>query len=143
MRWSVKVTFEEAQVHLALEMKRQRSDRAIARTPLVLLVVFLPVTALYDFAMNPVHSSPQPKRAWWTFRVVTPGAGSEASRLMHTAHSKFILALQVRRSWQLPVAVTAWYYKAELTSAARLAWVRRHLWRGRYSVNFAVEPKCV
>jgi hypothetical protein len=40
--------------------------------------------------MYQVHESPQPKRVWWTVQVVTPAAGSEDSRLMHTAHSEFI-----------------------------------------------------
>jgi len=40
MRWSVEVTFEEARAHLGLETQRQWTDKAIARTPPVLLGLF-------------------------------------------------------------------------------------------------------
>jgi hypothetical protein len=46
MRWSVELMFEEAQFYLSLETQRQWSDRAIARTAPVLLVVFSLVTVL-------------------------------------------------------------------------------------------------
>ena len=46
MRWSVEVTFEEARAHLGLETQRQWTDKAIARTPPVLLGLFSLVTVL-------------------------------------------------------------------------------------------------
>jgi hypothetical protein len=46
MRRSIEVTFEESRVHLGLEMQRQWSDHAIARTTPILLALFSLVTVL-------------------------------------------------------------------------------------------------
>ena len=52
-----------------------------------------------------------------------------------------VLALRLCPSGQIPVAITAWYHKAEPTFSDCLALVRRHLWRARYLVNSAPEAE--
>jgi DDE superfamily endonuclease len=54
-----------------------------------------------------------------------------------------VLALKLSHSGEIPVAVTAWYRKAEPTFADCLTLVRRHLWRAQYLVNSAPEPEFV
>jgi hypothetical protein len=46
---------------------------------------------LSDFAMNLEHELPQLKRAEWTSDRLTPAAGWENSKLMHTTDTKFIV----------------------------------------------------
>jgi hypothetical protein len=48
-----------------------------------------------------------------------------------------LMALRLSQGRQIPVAVTAWYHKAEPTFADCLALVRQHLWRARYLMNSA------
>ncbi|MGH1590148.1 hypothetical protein ACRBEV_19755 [Methylobacterium phyllosphaerae] len=45
-RWTIEVTFQEARAHLGVEMQRQWSDTAIARTTPCLLALFSIVTLL-------------------------------------------------------------------------------------------------
>ena len=54
-----------------------------------------------------------------------------------------VLALKLSPGGQIPVPVTAWYHKAELTFADCLALVQRHLWRARYLVNSTPEAECM
>ena len=54
-----------------------------------------------------------------------------------------VLALQLSPNGQIPVPVTAWYYKDEPTFSDCLALVRRHLWRARYVVNSTPEAECM
>ena len=53
-----------------------------------------------------------------------------------------LLALQLSHNGQIPVPVTAWYYKAEPTFSDCLGLVRQHLWRARYLVHSTPEAEC-
>jgi hypothetical protein len=52
-----------------------------------------------------------------------------------------MLALRLSPGGQIPVPVTAWYRKAQLTFADCLTLVRRHLWCARFLMNSAVQPE--
>jgi hypothetical protein len=52
-----------------------------------------------------------------------------------------LLALQLSHDGQIPVPVTAWYYKAEPTFSDCLGLVRQHLWRARYLVHSTPEAE--
>jgi hypothetical protein len=47
------------------------------------------------------------------------------------------VALKLSHGGKMPMQMTAWYHKADLTVAGCLALVRRHLWHARYLVNSA------
>jgi hypothetical protein len=64
MRWSVKVTFEEARAHLGVETQRQWTDKAIARTTPVLLGLFSLVTLL-ALRLCPEGRIPVEGSAWY------------------------------------------------------------------------------
>jgi len=52
-----------------------------------------------------------------------------------------VWALRLCHGGQIPVAVTAWYHKAEPTFSDGLTRVRRHLWRAQYVVNSTPEAE--
>jgi hypothetical protein len=52
-----------------------------------------------------------------------------------------VLALRLCHGGQIPVAVTAWYHKAEPTCSDCLTLVRRHLWRAQSLVNSPPEAE--
>jgi hypothetical protein len=62
-RWPVEVTFEESRAHLSLETQQQWSDRAIARTTPVLLVLFSLVTVL-ALKLSQGGQIPVPVTSW-------------------------------------------------------------------------------
>lgn len=66
LRWQVEVTFEEARRHLGVETQRQWSDKAIARTPPLLLGLFSWIT----LAAHALHLSGHPilarQSAWYS-----------------------------------------------------------------------------
>jgi hypothetical protein len=62
-RWSVGVTLEERRAHLGLETPRQWSDRAIARTTPVLLVLWSTVTGR-ALRVSQAGHIPGPTTAW-------------------------------------------------------------------------------
>ena len=66
LRWNIEVTFEETRAHLGIETQRQWSDKAIARTT-PLLMVLLSILVLVAIKMHttkklcnspPRHPSP-------------------------------------------------------------------------------------
>ena len=63
MRWSVEVTCEEARAHVWLETQRQGSNRAIARTALVLLALF-PLVTLPALRLSEGGAVPVETTAW-------------------------------------------------------------------------------
>ena len=69
MRWSVEVTFEEAQAHLRVDTQRQWSDQAIACTTPVLLALFSIATVL-ALRLSQGSHIPAPVMAW--YRKVEP-----------------------------------------------------------------------
>jgi hypothetical protein len=54
-----------------------------------------------------------------------------------------LLAWRPSPGGPMPVEATAWRQKTEPTCVDRLALVRRHVWRVRYSVNSTADPEFV
>lgn len=54
-----------------------------------------------------------------------------------------LLALRLYPSGQIPIENSAWYHKSAATFADCLTLVRRHLWRGRYLNNSALQADLV
>jgi hypothetical protein len=71
LRWQVEVTFEEVRRHLGVGTQRQWSDKAIARTTLLLLGLFSWITLVahvFHLSGQPVVVRPS---AWYTKTLPT------------------------------------------------------------------------
>ena len=64
LRWQLEVTFQEVRTHLGVEIQRQWSDRAIARTTPALLGLFS-WTTLAAHALQKRHPMTQRRAAWY------------------------------------------------------------------------------
>jgi hypothetical protein len=70
LRWNVEVTFEEGRRHLGLETQRPGSDKAIARTPPVLLGLFS-LVCLRAHRLLDVMRLPLQATAWYLKQEAT------------------------------------------------------------------------